>query len=205
MPSQGTKPVIGLVGGVGSGKSAAAGEFAALGCLVIDADAIGHKLLRAEDVRRRIRRRWGARVFDADGNVDRRALGRIVFGSADDLAALNEIVWPLIGGEISAALGAAVADPNVPAAVLDAAVLFEAGWDGMCSHVLFVDAPDEVRRQRAAARGVAEGAWAAREKSQFSLDIKKARCYVVVDNSSSLSHLREQVRRIFQRLASQDD
>jgi len=194
------KPVIGLVGGIGAGKSTAAGEFAKLGCAVIDGDAIGRELLATPQVREELRRRWGRRIFQPDGSVDRKALGRIVFENPDRLAELNEMMWPLMRRRIERRLARARNDGNVPAVVLDAAVMLEAGWDELCTHVLFVDAPERVRAERAAQRGWNERTWRRREKSQISLDSKARGCYASIDNSSSVSHLREQVRRIFDRI-----
>ena len=90
------KPVIGIVGGVGAGKSAAAAQFAALGCMLIDGDAIGHEVLTDPQVRQELQDRWGRRVLTADGLVDREALGQIVFANPADLEALNRMTWPRI-------------------------------------------------------------------------------------------------------------
>lgn len=200
-----SKPVIGLVGGIGSGKSTAAREFAELGCALIDGDAIGYELLADPDVRNQLRRRWGGKIFEPDGTVSRRELGNIVFNNSAELEALNMIMHPLIGNRIKAEVVKTLSDTQVPAVVLDAAVLFEAGWDELCTHVLFVVAPEEVRSGRAASRGLDTQAWRKRENSQISLDSKEARCYCKLDNSSSVSHLREQVGLVFGRLVPHVD
>jgi len=194
------KPVIGIVGGVSAGKSTAAREFAALGCALIDADAIGYQLLEEDNVREELRKRWGEKIFKADGSVDREVLGEIVFADSSGLAVLNEIMQERIGSRIAQRIDEARRDAKVSGIVLDAAILFEAGWDSMCSHVVFVSASEEQRSARATRRGWDNERWAQREKSQISLDKKEARCYCSVDNSSSVSHLREQVRRIFQHI-----
>ncbi len=199
------KPVIGLVGGVGAGKSTAAAEFEALGCLRIDADRIGHDVLGEAEVADELRRRWGETVFAPDGAVDRQAVGKIVFADPAELTALNEITWPRIGQRIAERIAEAQAAPGVLAVVLDAAVMFEAGWDRLCSHVLFVEAPDADRAGRAIAKGLGEKDWRNREKSQFSLDRKRSRCYRELDSSSSVSHLREQIRRAFHQITSRAD
>ena len=201
------KPVIGVVGGVGAGKTTAAAEFEALGCVRVDADAIGHELLGEEAVRRAIRRRWGSDVFLPDGAVDREALAEVVFANPAELAALNDLLHPRIGRRIAEAIDRAAADPAVPGVVVDAALLFEAGWDGLCTHVVFVEADPAQRAQRArrsaAARSWSDEQWRLRENSQISLDRKRARCWDVLDNSSGISYLRKQVRRVFERLARQ--
>jgi len=200
-----TMPVIGLVGGVGAGKSTAADQFAALGCTLIDADKIGHELLADEEVCRELRSRWGERVFRSDGFVDRAALADIVFKHSSELDALNQIMHPRIGGRIARRIEQAQRDCEVPAVVLDAATLFEAGWDNMCTHVVFVAAPHDRRVSGAASKGMDRQEWLLREKSQISLDNKRAKCYCTLDNSSSVSHLCEQVRRVFQRVVHQAD
>lgn len=194
------KPVIGIVGGIGAGKSTAAEAFAALGCSAIDADAVGHAMLDQQDVKEQLRRRWGDRVFAPDGSVDRAAVGEIVFGDQTELEALNSIMWAPMGERIAQLIARALADQAVPAVVLDAAVLLEAGWDKLCTHLLFVDSPDADRARRAAGRGLDVQAWRSREKSQISLDIKRSGCYRTLDNSSSVSHLQQQVRLIYHRI-----
>ena len=195
------KPVIGIVGGIGAGKSTVARELEALGCARIDADAIGHELLSAPDVREFFRRRWGERVFAADGSVDRKVVADIVFSDSAELAALNTQMHPRIRRELEQAVAAAQADESISAVVLDAAVLFEAGWDGLCTHRLFIRATDEVRKQRAtSARGWNAQAWIRREKTQFSLDTKESGCDDVIDNSASILHLRGRIRKSLERI-----
>lgn len=197
--------MIGVVGGVGAGKSTAAAEFESLGCARIDADAIGYALLADPGVKDWLRRRWGERIFGPDGEVDRETLGKIVFADAIELEALNGIMQRPIGERIEAEIAHALRDDEVAGVVVDAAILFEAGWDRLCTHVLFVAAPDADRARRAAKRGMSEADWRRREKSQISLDTKEARCYGTLDNSSSVSHLREQVRLMLHRFISQAD
>lgn len=198
--------MIGLVGGIGAGKSAAAAEFVALGCVRIDADRIGHELLAEADVREQVRRRWGPGVFDARGQVDRKALAARVFDDPDELAALNAILHPWMRRRMAGRIAEAVADPAVAGVVLDAAVLFEAGWDDLCTRVVFVSAPDEQRFARVAAeRGWTRREWQRREKSQIPLDTKAAKCDDSFDNRTSVSRLRKQVRELFHRICQTED
>jgi dephospho-CoA kinase len=200
-PRRQLKPVIGIVGGIGAGKSTAAGEFARLGCAVIDADAIGHELLAEPAVRRRIVRRWGPDVLGASGEVDRKALAAVVFQDAGELEALNRIMHPLIARRVKHRMSAARKDAAVPTVVIDAAVLLEGGWDALCTHLIFVSAASATRADRAARRaGWARTAWRQREKSQIPLDKKRRRCDYILDNSSSVSHLCKQVRRVFRQI-----
>jgi len=205
-PAPPIKPVIGLIGGVGSGKSTVADELSALGCAVVDADAIGHKLLDDPDVQSELRRRWGDKIFTGEGKVDRSALADIVFGSRDELDALNGILHPRIGREMARAVDMAVADESVGAIVLDAPLLVEAGWNELCGYVIFVDTPPAVRYRRVSEqRGWKKENWESREKMQISLDIKRSKCDYCIDGSSSVSRLRQQVRRLYPRITHPAD
>ena len=195
------KPIIGLAGGVGAGKSALAEELARLGCAVVDADAIGHEVLREPDVREAVRSRWGDRVLGFDSEVDRSALGQIVFSDPTEMDALNEMVQARIRERAAEQIDSALRDPSVPAVVLDAPILFEAGWDELCTVCVFVGSPPEQRLQRVAdARGWDEQTWRSREKMQIPLDKKARSCQYRVENSSSVSHLRERARGLFQKV-----
>jgi dephospho-CoA kinase len=207
MPSAAySKPVIGIIGGIGSGKTAVSTELSRLGCAVVDADAIGHELLGAPEVLDQLRRRWGDEIFSDERHVDRAALAEIVFSSRGDLDALNGILHPLIGQEMSSAVARAMSDASVEAIVLDAALLLEAGWDKLCSHVIFVDTPPDVRYRRVREqRGWEKENWESREKMQISLDIKRRRCDYSIDGSSSVSHLRQQVRKVYPRITHPAD
>ena len=205
-PAPSIKPVIGIIGGIGSGKTTVADEMLSLGCAVIDADAIGHELLVDPEVRGELRKRWGEAIFTAEGEVDRSVLSGIVFGSRGELDALNGILHPLIGREMARAVELASRDESVEAIVLDAALLLEAGWDELCSHVIFVDTPSEDRLRRVSEqRGWEQENWSLREKMQISLDIKRRRCDYSIDGSSSVSHLRQQVRRLYPRITHPAD
>ncbi len=199
--NQKQKPVIGVVGGIGAGKSTVAAELAALGCSHVNADELAHEVLADEQVRQFVRKRWGGEVFDEDGSICRPKLAGAVFGSADGTAELNALLHPRIRKLAEGQIARAQRDPLVKAIVLDAALLIEAGWDEMCTHLLFVDAPQAVRRERSCRRhGWDEREWSMREKSQFSLDRKASKCDYTVNNGSTVSCLREEVRSVFDRI-----
>jgi dephospho-CoA kinase len=195
-------PIIGILGGIGAGKSTVAAEFAALGCLVIDGDAIGHELRESPGVKKALRAEWGDGIFDASGSVDRKAMAAKVFTDPAALVRLNQILGPRIRRRIRRKIEQGRADPNVPAIVLDAAVLLEACWDNLCTHFVFVQAEDRQRQERVVTRGWSVRQWRDRENSQICLDIKAARCDYMVDNSSSIPLVREQVRRIFRKITN---
>ncbi len=195
------KPVIGLVGGIGSGKSAAAAEFARLGCEVIDADKLGHALLKDSEVAAEIIAAFSDTVAAPGGGVDRERLSNLVFSVPAAMARLDAIMHPRMRREISARISAAHGRPGVKGVVLDAAVLFEAGWDDLCDAVMFVAAPDDARFQRiSAARKWSRDKWLKAEKSQIPLDRKAERCDYTLDNSSSFSYLHDQIHQIFDRV-----
>jgi dephospho-CoA kinase len=200
-PSPRRKPVIGLVGGIGAGKSTAAAELVSLGCALVDADAIPHELLADHEVAARIRARWGGGVFGRRGGVDRKALAAVVFADPAELKALNRILHPPIRRRMRQQIAAALRDSATTGVVVDAAVMLEAGWDDLCTHLVFVSAPQDQRFRRAARqRGWSRRDWQDREKSQISLDKKTAKCDYTIDNHSSVPRLREQVRRLFHRI-----
>lgn len=202
----GEKPVIGIVGGVGAGKSTAAAELAGLGCAVVDGDAIGHELLADPQVKREIKKHFKEGVFDAGGEVDRPALAEVVFGDPAEMKALNAILHPRIRSVIIERIAAGQKNPSVKAVVLDAAVLFEAGWDELCTHLVFIKAVDRLRTERAAAvKGWDRSKWQAAEKSQISLDKKAEKCDYTIENNSSVSYLRKEIHRIFRLIVHAED
>jgi len=148
----GPKPVIGLVGGIGAGKSTAARCFANRGGFVIDADALGHEALRQPEIIRRVVELWGVGVRKEDGSIDRRAIGRIVFGNPTERTSLERIVFPFITARCSEEIAKAMANPDVKFVVVDAAVLFEAEWDQNVDRIVYIDAPREQRLARLAER-----------------------------------------------------
>jgi len=195
-----SKPVIGILGGIGAGKSAVAAELGRLGCFVVDADAIGHQVLDEAEVLAQVVERWGAALLDEHGRVDRSRLAGVVFSDPRHLAALNGIMHGRIRRRMEAMIRQALADESVRGVAVDAAVLLEAGRDDLCTVLVFVDAPSEVREQRVReARHWTAPAWAEREKLQISLDKKAARCQYRLHNSSCAACLREQVRRWFEQ------
>lgn len=182
--------VVGLIGGIGSGKSTLArwlGEQ--LGAPVIDADEAGHRALTREDVRQKIRDSFGPEVFDEDGAVSRARLAERVFGAAESRQELRnrleQIVHPVICEEIERAL--ARVSQSSELVLLDAAVLLEAGWNGICDAVVFVDAPRAVRAERVrASRQWSADELAQREASQWPLERKQQSADVIIDNSGTI-------------------
>jgi len=195
--------IIGITGGVASGKSMVAKQFAALGAGVLDADRAGHEALRLPHVEAAARRRWGDAIFGPDGRIDRAKLARIVFGTEPEAEQerkyLEQLTHPEIGGLLKRRAEAFEAS-GIEVAVLDAALLFEAGWDEMCEKTVFVESPREVRLARALARGWTEEDFAARECVQNSMERKRPRADVIIDNSGSAERTHAQVEQFWASL-----
>lgn len=195
--------IIGLIGGVASGKSLVAEQFRRLGAEVLDADRVGHDVLRLPDVRDAIRKHFGDNVFGADGEVDRKALGSIVFApppsGPDELAVLEQLTHPEIRRRLRLKVDQLAAN-GVIATVLDAPVMLKTGWDKFCDVVIYIDAPDEIRRRRAQSRRWTREEFQAREAAQESLDSKRQRADFVVDNSGSEEYTQQQIERIWRSL-----
>jgi dephospho-CoA kinase len=199
----GAIPVIGLIGAIGAGKSRVAALLAGSGAFVIDADVVGHALLDQRPVRERVVAQFGARVLerpaapDDPARVDRRALGTIVFSDPAALRRLESIVHPRMRRTFERAIARTVRRGQARAVVLDAAILFEAGWHTLCDRIVLIDAPREQRLERlAAARGWGEQTLARREAAQWPLERKRALADTVIVNDSSIESLEARVHSL---------
>lgn len=195
--------VIGILGGVAGGKSLVAHELVRLGAGLLDADRAAHDVLRMPEIEAAARSRWGAGVFGPDGRIDRGRLAEVVFAAPPqgppERKYLEQITHPQVGrllAEEAERLRAA----GCVAAALDAPLLLEAGWDKLCDTLVFVDAPRGLRLARARERGWNDADFAAREAAQESLDAKRRRADVVVDNAASPEATRLQVERFWHSL-----
>ena len=207
----GTAPVIGLTGGVASGKSSVASLFAKCGCAVIDADSVGHAVLELPAVKEQLVGRFGPAVVRTERplasgapGVDRKALAAIVFAEPESRQALEAIVHPLMRArfleEFEKELGPSRA--TVRPVVLDAAILRESGWDDLCDVVVFVDAPRAERLRRATQnRGWSDQAFAARESAQWPCEQKQLQSDFVISSNVPLASLHREVERILATLA----
>ena len=149
-------PLVGIAGGIASGKSFVAEQLERLGAAVVSADRWAHEVLKIEDVKNAVRERWGDAVFGADGQVDRPALARIVFAPAPDgpreLKWLEQLTHPRIGQLVRQEIAQLGQQGAAAAIVLDVPLMFESGWNKICDKIVFVEAPHEQRLARALAR-----------------------------------------------------
>ena len=197
--------ILGLLGGVASGKSFVSAIFAEHGLGVLDADRAGHAALRLVHVVAAARNRWGVEIVSPDGQLDRGRLAKIVFAPGEIGTREREFLERLTHPEIALLLmqeAAQMSAAGVAAAVLDAAVMLEAGWDKWCEKLVYIDAPRTIRLARALARGWKEEDFIAREAAQESLDFKRRRADVVIDNSDSTEQTRSQIERCLPTLLS---
>ena len=195
------KPIIGILGGVGSGKSTVAAEFAKLGCVVIDADKIAHELLDKKNVQDKIVDLFGKNILDSGGKIDRKKLADIVFADADKLLSLNSIVHPLVLSRAEQLIKRYNQQNQVKAIVLDMPLLVEAGWAERCDKLIFVDCGRQLRVNRARKLGIlGENKLKIRENFQISLDKKIDIADNMIDNNSDFSGLAKQVADIFSNI-----
>ena len=195
--------IIGVTGGVASGKSTVAQQFAKLGAGLLDADRAGHEALRLPQVEAAAKQRWGEAIFGADGRIDRARLAGIVFALGGEGRKEREYLEQLTHPEIARLLDRQVETlvaSGTAVAVLDAALLFEADWDKRCEKTIYVETPRETRQQRANARGWSKEEFAAREGAQESLDRKRERADVTMDNSGSLERTQAQIEQFWASL-----
>ena len=194
--------LIGLTGGIGSGKSTVSARLAELGARVIDADAITREVQQpGTEVFAAIVERFGDGVVAADGSLDRAALAAKVFGDPDELKALTDIVHPAVGVTIAERMAEAAGTDDV--VVLDVPLLVESGRDDMAAMVV-VDLDPEVAVQRLVEhRGFTEEDARARISRQASREDRLARADKVLDNSGSVEDLLAQVDAAWPWIQSQ--
>ncbi|MBN1508786.1 MAG: dephospho-CoA kinase [Sedimentisphaerales bacterium] len=194
------KPLIGIIGGIGSGKSTVAAEFKNLGCAVIDADSIAHELLREDEVRDTVIQLFGPGVLNACGELDRKRLAAIVFADTRRLSALNGVLHPRVLQRTEELIAQYNTDSHTRAIVLDMPLLAEVGWADRCDKVIFV-ACDRKRRVERASGFLSDREIEIRENSQISLDSKARLADNIVDNNSDFSALVRQITEIFSEIA----
>lgn len=202
-PASSRKPVIGLMGGPGSGKSTVASLFVELGCAVIDADRLSHAALQTDAVKQQIKSRWGDTTIDDAGNIDRGALGQIVFADPAALRQLEDIIHPLVHQGRELEREQHQADASVIAIVEDCPLLLESDIDKQCDALVFVDVPDAIRLERVqASRDWDAAELKKRDQQQLPLDTKRQAADYVISNDQDLAHVREQVRHVLQTIAN---
>ncbi len=192
-------PFIGLTGGMGAGKSTALAALERLGAAVISSDAIVHELYEGEPLREAIVGRWGSKVAPG-GVVDRSAVAERAFASPEERAWLEGLLWPLVGARVAGWLQDVRAGGagGARAAVVEVPLLFEAGLEGIYDATIAIVADEQVRRERAAARGHA----LADERSarQLPQETKAQRATFVVRNDGGEEDLERALSAVLDKL-----
>jgi dephospho-CoA kinase len=186
---------IGLTGGIAAGKSEALAAFSRLGAATLSSDAVVHELLDSEPLLGRLVERWGADVAPG-GEVDRNRIGEVVFADPDQLTWLEQQIHPLVGERIGGWLVALPAETEV--AVIEVPLLFESGMEKVFDTTVAILTEDEVRRERAAARGHA--LVDEREARQLSQGEKAERAEHVVANNGSVADLEQALSELLAKL-----
>ncbi len=193
--------VIGLIGGIASGKSTVAAFLQQLGAVWIDADKLAREALESDDVRAKVIETFGQEVIKSDGTIDRKRVASLVFAKTDDALSLRRKLesWihPAVRREIMKVLDNKQA--NVPAYLIDAPLLIESGLHQLCNRILFVDTPLERRIENARQRGWNPQELALRELAQMPLDSKRKSATDTIVNDGPLEDLQRATLRFWQR------
>jgi dephospho-CoA kinase len=195
------KPILGLIGGIGSGKSAVAKTLAAQGGRVVDADADAKRTLLDPAVIEQLVDWWGRDILDTAGLINRHAVASIIFDDPVQKQRLESLIHPIVAMRRDQQIELAMADDSVKFIVLDVPLLLEAGYDKLCDRIIFVDTSRETRLSRLRQfRGWDEAELDRREKNQWPLDKKKKFAHDVVDNNASEAAIVTQVSRILRSI-----
>ena len=196
--------VIGLAGGIGTGKSEVARILGELGAVVLEADRMGHAVyLPNSDGFREVVDTFGEDVVGEDGEIDRRALGGKVFGNPEAMEKLNGIAWPRIKQMLADGIKEQQ-EAGAQVVVMDAAIMIEAGWTDLSDEVWVTAAPVEQVIQRVQARNnLSEEQIRSRIDSQMSTEERVKHAHAVVDNDGDIEDLRNKVKELWEnRLVS---
>jgi dephospho-CoA kinase len=198
-------PLVGVTGGIGSGKSTVCRCFGRLGRVVMSADMIARELTEKDPgVRREIVRAFGDGVYSPRGELLRRELGRIVFAYPEKLRVLNSIVHPLVFSSLNDALARLPASAAQPYVVVEAALIFESGLDRRLDTTVVVRAPMEARIDRVMRRdSLTREDIIARMRAQMTPEQTSRRAGFVIENNGSEEDLMEKVMfidRVLERM-----
>ena len=190
--------VIGLTGGIGTGKSEVTRMLEALGAVVINADQVGHEAYRPNSESwKEVVKTFGEQILRPDRDIDRQKLGAIVFADPDQLSKLNQIMHPRMARIVSDQLES-LRGQGTRVAVVEAALLFEAGWDSLVDEVWATDSPVETVIERLQARnGMSAEEVLKRIDSQMDRSERLKRAQVIVDNGGDVADLESKVETLW--------
>ncbi len=200
--------VIGLAGGIASGKSTVAAELAALGAVVLDADRAAHQAINRPEVKQTLVERWGEAILDESGEVLRQAIAERVFSPSladnQELEFLENLLHPLVRRQFESEM-AQLTEQGVAAAVIDAPLLLDAGWEDLCDFIVFVESSEQDRVQRAGPRNWSHSEISRREAAQMPIDEKRSRATHVIRNLGSRGDLKGEVQAFWNSIFPEKD
>lgn len=190
--------VIGLTGSIGTGKSEAARQMETLGATLISADQVGHEAYTPNtEAWEKVVAAFGDSILGEDGEIDRRKLGAIVFSDAEQLTKLNEIMHPRMARMVADKIEI-LRTQGVEVVVVEAALLFEAGWDSLVEEVWVTDSPEQMVIERLKNRnGLSEEEARKRISSQMDRAERLAKADCVIDNSGDMAGLGKAVKELW--------
>ena len=193
--------VIGLTGGIGSGKSTVSRFLAELGAVILDADKVGHEAFKPDtELWRQVVAAFGRQIVTPDGDIDREKLGEIVFGNVESLARLNQIMHPGMYDMVKAQIGE-YRQQGVKVVILEAPLLIEAGWTSLVDEVWVTVASEAtVLRRLQEQKGLSRQQSLARIHSQLSSEERVRRADVVIDTDCNLDELKARVGELWRGL-----
>ncbi len=193
--------VIGLTGGIGSGKSTVSQYLAELGAKIIDADKVGHEVFKPNtEAWREVVATFGEEILNLSGEIDRKKLGEMVFGNPESLLQLNKIMHPRMLDMIEAQIEE-YRQQGIDMVVLEAAALIEANWTSYVDEVWVTVAPKSAVLERLKEqRGLEEEQTLARIHSQLSAEERMKHADVVINNDGDLNEVKAKVRELWERL-----
>lgn len=189
--------IIGLTGGIGSGKSTVASMLAKLGGTVIDADFIGHQVLEDDpNIKEQLVNRFGSSILNLDSTINRDALAKAAFASHDDTEFLNRLIHPVIYSRLESMINIKK-ETGANLLVIEAPLLIEAGWGGLVDTVWVTEAPLEIRLARLSARGMPRREALRRINAQMSDEERRISACTVIDTNVDLPALKIRVTQLF--------
>ena len=195
------KPIIGIAGGIGSGKSLVASILRDENCCVINSDEQVKNAYKDTTIKMTLQKWWGKMVLDPSGEIDRGVVSRKIFNSASERQRLENLIHPVVNKLREKQMNQAADNPAVLAYVWDTPLLFETGLNAHCDTVIFVDSPVELRIARVKEnRGWADGELEKRENLQMPLDKKRDASEYIVVNTADVDDLRRQVSEVLSRI-----
>jgi len=193
--------VIGLTGGIGSGKSTVSQFLKELGAVIIDADKVGHEAFKPDtELWREVVAAFGRQILKPSGDIDRKRLGEAVFGNPELLSRLNQVMHPRMYDMVKAQLEE-YRRQGVRVVVLEAPLLIEAGWTSLVDEVwVTVASESTVLRRLQEQVGLSEQQSLARIRSQLSSEVRVRHADVVINTDCNLGELKARVRELWQGL-----